>query len=89
MSHEDRLPVAVFEPRDVEALAGAYRAVLDEVSEGGALSDLWMSSLPARDIRRIAAREVIEAAASGARDRTELIRRSLQRIATFGGRSPS
>ena len=75
----------VYGPRELEALIEAYRAILAEICEGGFLAGMSTSSLPALAIRRLAARELIGAAASGIVSPQDLAARAIGRLAALGG----
>jgi hypothetical protein len=81
MSGAYRSVPGVYGPREIETLVDAYRSVLQEICDRGALSNLSHSSLSAREIRRLAAREVIVAASIGMRSINDLVARSVARIA--------
>lgn len=73
-------------PQELEAMIGAYRDILQEICETGCLAELSNSPISAREIRILAAKQVVVAAAFGVRTREELIALALSSIsATAAG----
>lgn len=70
----------VYGPRELQVIVGAYRAILQEISESGALAEMCRSALSAREIRRLAAKHVLVVSAIGISDPQELAARALARL---------
>lgn len=80
MSDGIRAPTGAWGPQEIETMIGAYRAVLQEICETGYLAALSHAPISAREIRRLAARQVIVAAAIGVRTHQELVEQALARL---------
>jgi hypothetical protein len=72
----------VYGPTEIETMISAYRTILQEICDNGFLADISNSALPARELRRLAAKQVVVVAATGIRDRQEMVARALARIAS-------
>lgn len=80
MAEPDGSHPGSWDPRDIQTLVGAYRAVMEEAGEAGLLAALSNATLSGRDLRRLVAREVIDAAATGLRGSREIVAHVLARM---------
>lgn len=80
MADQDGLLPRSWDPRDIQTLVGAYRAVMEEAGEAGLFAALSNVPLSGRDLRRLVAREVIDAAAGGLRTSREIVAHVLDRM---------
>lgn len=80
MPDEDGSSVRSWDPREIETLAGVYRAVIEGAGEAGLLAALPYASMSGRDLRRLLAREVIASASAGLRSSQEIVAHVLARL---------
>lgn len=80
MAEGMRTSAGAWGPRELETMVGAYRAILQEICETGCLAGLSTGPISALDIRRLAAKQVIVAAAIGLRTQQELVSQALARM---------
>ena len=80
MPDDARSSAGVYGPRELQVIVGAYRAILQEISETGALVEMCRSALSAREIRRLAAKQVFVVSAVGIADSQELAAEALARL---------
>lgn len=80
MSDAVRAQPGVYGPGELRDIVAAYRLILQEISEHGALAALAGSGASALEIRRLAARHVMAESLFGVGSRDELIARVLARL---------
>ena len=81
MSDAVRAQPGVYGPGELRDIVAAYRAILQEISEHGALAALARSGTSALEIRRLAAKHVMAESLLGVESGDELIARVLARFA--------